>query len=668
MQTAAGDKRRLRVRFHTMAFVAMLVFAGLVARLFQLQVLEGENFARKAERNFTDSITVPAPRGRVFAAGENLLARDRPAYALFVTARPKVIDELRADGRPVYRRDPVSDEDIVRLASLLDFADLDDEARFVANIKQLREDKQAGRYAVSVRGNLSWDEYARIQTREGLNRWVEIRESAIRHYSQGPTTASITGYMREISPEQLDASPQAGYRPGDRVGKTGIERQWENYLRGRVGRRSRVVNALGIPLADPPAHALAALPLPRDPIPGQDIHLSLDLDLQREAYETLADTRAAGVVALEVNTGRILAMVSVPVIDPNRWEQPITTAVFREWLESPFKPFVDKTVQEIYFPGSTYKVVSALAVLEDPSFDPEEEIECEGYIDYGGRRHRDSHRHGTVNLESAIVQSCNVYFWHLTMNKNLTLAKMERMARRLGMGDRTGLGINSEAKGIVPTEALESRQGRFQRGVLLNSAIGQGNVKATVLQVGVLYAALANGGRVVTPSLVDRIETYDGKVVLDNRVEVQTQPPVINAFDLGRIRRGLWGVVNDPLGTAYSQRPDSVVIAGKTGTAEVGKRRRRKDPAEQVEGWDTTKDHAWFAGFAPYDDPEVVVVALVAHGGAGADAAAPIVTHLLEYYLGTQTAGGSARPRAVGVPPPLPGASHVRANEEGGAR
>ena len=670
MSSVGDDTRRLRVRFHTMALVAIMVFAGLVARLFQLQVLEGENFARKAERNFTDTITVPAPRGRIFAGGDRLLARDRPAYALFVTARPKLIDKMRADGRPVYRREPVSNEDIFRLAALLDFVDADDEAEFVASVEKLREDPESGRYPVSVRSNLNWDEYARVSTRKPLERWVEIRESAIRYYTLGEITASITGYMREISPEQLASSPQAGYRPGDRVGKTGIERQWENYLRGRAGRKSRVVNAVGVPLADPPAHAVAALPLPRDPIPGQDIYLSLDIDLQREAHETLKDTRAAGLVALEVKTGRLLAMVSIPSLDPNRWEQPISKAEFKEWLDSPFKPFVDKTVQEIYFPGSTYKVVSALAVLEDPGFDPEEEIECEGYIDYGGRRHRDSHRHGTVDLESAIVQSCNVFFWHLTMNKNLTLAKMERMARRLGLGDRTGLGINSEAKGIVPTEALESRQGRFQRGVLLNSAIGQGNVKSTVLQVAVLYAALANRGHVVTPSLVDRIETYDGKVVLDNRREVQGEDPVINAFDLERIRKGLWGVVNDPLGTAYSERLESVAVAGKTGTAEVGKSRRRADPEESVEGWDTTKDHAWFAGFAPFDDPQIVVVALVAHGGAGADAAAPIVTHLIEYYLGAQTAAGTPRPRAPGVPPPLPGStadtSHASERDRGG--
>lgn len=641
------------------ALFAFAVFAGLVMRLFQLQVLESENYARKAERNFTDTIAVPAPRGRILGARRRLLARDRPAYALFVTARPRVLKKVQGGRPPVFTREPVGDDDVKRLAALVDFSDADDEARFVAHIQRLREDPQNGRYAVSVRSNLSWDEYARIQTRTPLAGWVEIRESAIRSFPLRGMTASITGYMREISPAQLKASPQAGYRPGDRVGKTGIERQWENYLRGRSGRRSRVVNALGVPVKDPPANAVAALPLPRDPIPGQDIYLSVDVELQSEAHAAMAGRRAGGVVVMEVRTGRLLAMVSVPSLDPNLWEQSISRKDYQAWLSSPFKPFVDKTVQEIYFPGSTYKVVSALAMLEDPGFDPEAEIECEGYVDYGGRRHRDSHRHGTVNLERAIVQSCNVYFWLLTMENNLTLAKMERVARRLGLGERTGLGINSEAKGIVPTEALESRQGRFQRGVLLNSAIGQGNVKTTVLQVAVLYAAIANGGFVVTPTLVDRIETYDHKVVLDNSDAQIGAPSSVNAFDLARIRKGLTGVVNDPLGTAYRERLTSVTVAGKTGTAEVGKRRRKsKKKQEVIEGWDTAKDHAWFAGYAPHDDPKVVAVALVAHGGSGVDAAAPVVMRVLDFYLGGAASGGESRPRAAGVPPPLPGQQH----------
>src|SRR5690606_23740025 len=260
----------------------------------------------------------------------------------------------------------------------------------------------------------------------------------------------------------------------------------------------------------------------------QDIYLSLDIDLQRVAAtavvgETMEGAggeslsiegikRAGGVVAMEVETGRILAMISVPAIDPNNWEGRITRAQYEEWLNSPFKPFVDKNVQENYYPGSTYKVVSALAALEKPNFDPAETIECSGYIEYGGRRFAEAanHRHGIVDLEQAIIQSCNVYFYHLAIDKDLTLSDMEEVARRLGLGERTGLGINAEVPGVIPTEASESRQGTFQRGVRLNSAIGQGNVKATVLQIAVLYSALANGGYVVTPSLVDRVLTSDG--------------------------------------------------------------------------------------------------------------------------------------------------------------
>ena len=357
---------------------------------------------------------------------------------------------------------------------------------------------------------------------------------------------------------------------------------------------------------------------------------------------------------MEVKTGRILAMVSAPAIDPNVWEGRISRAQYEEWLNSPFKPFVDKTVQENYYPGSTYKVVSALAMLEAPNFDPDETIECEGHTEYGGRRFNDTHRHGLIDFEQAIVQSCNVYFYHLAIDEDLSLAQMEEVARRLGLGERTGLGINAEVQGVVPTEASESRQGTFQRGVRLNSAIGQGNVKATVLQIAVVYAALANGGYVVTPSLVDRVMTSDDKLVLQTEPKYKHTQPVVAAFDLERIHRGLIGVVNNELGTAYSERLESVTVAGKTGTAQVGI--ERKEGELPIEGWDVTQDHAWFAGYAPADDPEIVVVALVAHGGVGADAAAPIVMRLIDHYLGSKDSDGEiARRRAPGVAPPLPG-------------
>jgi len=662
-QAQSSDVRVLKRRLQVMIVLVILGIASLVVRLFQLQVLEAEHFARQAELNFTDTIDVEAPRGRIFDEKGRPLSTNRPAYALYVTARPRI--EMPAndpESKPTLRRVPVSDEQIGDLAELITFDDSDDKLKFVERLQTMRGDVKNGRYSVKVRSNLTWEDNARVQTRESLANWVEIRESARRHYPEKESVAFVTGYMREISRGQLEASTHGDYSIGDRVGKTGIERHWENYLRGRMGQRSRVVNNRGIEVADPPVAAVKALPSDLEPIPGQDIHLSIDLDLQRVAYDAFEEKPAGGVLAMEVKTGRILAMASVPAIDPNVWEQPISAESFHTWQADPLTPFVDKTVQENFFPGSTYKVISALAALGIDSFDPDETIECTGKLEYGGRLFHDAHRHGTVDLEQAIVQSCNVYFYQLAVEHELGLAKMREVALKLGLGERTGLGINSEVPGLVPTEASESRHGRFQRGVLLNSVIGQGNVKATVLQIAVLYAAIANGGYVMTPSLVDRIETYEGKVVFETKPQPKNMTPAIPDMDRRRIHKGLVGVVHDEHGTAKSQRIEGIRVAGKTGTAQVGRVRRREKELE-IEGWDTTRDHAWFAAYAPADDPEIVVVALVAHGGVGADAAAPIVMRVISHYLGARTTLGRARVRPLGVPPELPGAQ-VRAGKE----
>jgi penicillin-binding protein 2 len=652
------DLRSLRPRFQAMVAVVGLIFLGLVARLCQLQVLEADHYTRRGERNFMDMVDVEAPRGRVFDANGDPLATNRQAYTLYVTGWSRF--RLDADEGVVSteggRREPMSDVVRDHLVALIDFVDEEDEAGFVDFVDELRgEDEVRGRYAQPARRNLSWEEYARIQARlDTLDPWIEIRESARRFYPEGVLTAFVTGYMGNISPALLERSTELGYRPGDRVGKTGIESQWENYLRGRLGERWRVVDARGREVKEPPPWAAAALPGDKDPIPGQDIYLTLDLGLQRVAYDALSTKLAGAVVAMEVDTGRILSMVSVPGVDPNRYEQPIPSAEWRAWSESPLKPFIDKTVQEHFFPGSTYKVVSALAALSDPEFDPDEELECQGFVKFGGRKFRDTHVHESMNLENAIVQSCNSYFYQLAIRNTLSLERVEPIARNLGLGERTGLGINSEVKGTIPTEEFEAREGTYQGGVRLNSAIGQGNVKATVLQLAVLYGAVANGGYVMTPYLVDRIETNEEKLVLRSQPQRRNDQPVVDPADQARIHRGLLGVVNAEEGTAYSERLGHILVAGKTGTAQVGREAKIESEVE-IEGWDTTQDHAWFAGYAPAEDPKIVVVALVVHGGTGADAAAPIVMKVIDHYLAETTSETESRPRAYGVPPPLPG-------------
>lgn len=651
------DLRELRPRLQALVIFVGLAFFGLIARLCQLQVLEGEHYARRAERNFIDVVDVEAPRGRIFDAKGRALATNRPAYTLYVTAwtRFQRDGDFAVVATEEGERVSMDDGTLELLVSLLDFVDTEDEVSFREQIQELRGDEVQGRYAQVARRNLTWEEYARIEARlDAIDPWVEIRESSRRYYPEGTLTAFVTGHMGNIAREALERSRHLSYRPGDRVGHTGTERQWENYLRGRLGARARVVDARRREVADPPPAALEALPSDTDPIPGQDIYLTLDLDLQRVAHEAISDKLAGSVVAMEVKTGRILAMVSVPAIDPNRYEQPIRGSEWQAWTDSPLKPFIDKSVQEHFFPGSTYKVVSALTALQQPEFDPDATIECEGFIKYGGRRFRDTHRHGVMNLETAIVQSCNAYFYQLAIDNVLSLERVEQVARGLGLGERSGLGLNGEVKGTIPTEEFEAREGTYQGGVRLNSAIGQGNVKVTVVQLAVLYAAIGNGGYVMTPTLVDRIETNEGKLVLSSQPQRRNDEPVIDPADRERIHKGLVGVVNDENGTAYSERLRNIVIAGKTGTAQVG-RDVRGDVGLDIEGWDTTQDHAWFAAYAPAEAPKIVVVALVEHGGIGADAAAPIVMKVIAHYVGATLAETTTPPRGYGVPPPLPG-------------
>ncbi len=660
---APEDLRDLRPRFHAMVGLVLLAFIGLVGRLCQLQILEGEHYARRAERNFIDAVPVEAPRGRIFDASGEPLATNRPAYSLYITAWVRDVAPV-VPGVAVVRGDrkAMPDDAVRQLAAQLEFVDENDRKKFVGAVNVLRADEEKGHYATAVRGNLTWEEYARIQTRlDSLGNWVEIRESSRRHYPQADITGFVTGYMGNVRPETLKRGGHAGYRTGDRVGRTGIERQWENYLRGRLGARSRVVDVRGQEVPTPPNEALAVLPPDRDPIPGQDIHLTLDLELQRAAYDAFEGVLAGAVVAIDVETGAILAMVSIPAIDPNLYEHPIPRTLWDEWTASPLKPFIDKTVQEHFFPGSTYKVVSALTALQDPEFDPSREVECTGAVKYGGRRFRDTHAHGFMNLERAIVESCNVYFYTLAMEETLTLEDMAGVARSLGLGERTGLGLNGEVRGRIPTEAFEARTGTYQRGVQLNNAIGQGNVKVTVLQLAVLYATLANGGELLTPYIVERVTTNDGRLVFSSQPQAKIAPE-ITASDLERVHRGLLGVVNDESGTAYSERPRGLVVVGKTGTAQVGRDQQRE--AAEVEGWDSSKDHAWFAAYGPADAPQVAVVALVEHGGAGADAAAPIVMKVLQHRLGG-TSESEAPVRAPGVPPPLPGRDEGREGEGG---
>jgi penicillin-binding protein 2 len=368
-------------------------------------------------------------------------------------------------------------------------------------------------------------------------------------------------------------------------------------------------------------------------VPGRDLVLTLDMELMRAIERAFRQRSfpAGAAVVVDVHTGRVLALYSRPSIDPNILTTGLPPEVARAIDENPYRPRIDKTIYESYFPGSTFKPITALAGLHEGLVDPRERIHCFGRFEAGRRVFHDAgHVHGIVDLHQAIVQSCNVYFY--TLATSLRMDNIAHMADAFGLGHRTGIGINSEAAGFIPTRAwyLQHYRGVFHGGHTLNMAIGQGNTRVTVLQLALVYAALANGGTLYVPQLVERVESPDGNVL-------QTFPPTVRRHidvpqaHLDMINSALRGVIAEPRGTAHASEIPEVEIAGKTGTAQVSRLARRGEDARRA--WFAARDHAWFAAFAPYHDPEIAIVVLVEHGGSGGHEAAPVVAQIVRDYF-----------------------------------
>jgi penicillin-binding protein 2 len=459
--------------------------------------------------------------------------------------------------------------------------------------------------------------------------------------------------------EQQRANP-LGYEAGDTVGATGIERAWESYLRGQRGWEKRVVDARGRYRSGPAAEDLVDPPPRLDPIPGRDLRLSIDADLEQAIDRAMRPHAAGAVVVVDVRTGRLLALYSKPDFDSNDLSGGAGHARVREAFTrlyaDPLRPMLDKTMSGAFQPGSTMKPFSALAALEDHVVDPDHTEKCEGYVVFGRRIFRCSHVHGTVKLKDAIARSCNVYFFHLA--EAVGMDRIARVAQAFGLGEKTGLGINPESPGRIPTRswyALRYR-GAFRVGFTLNMAIGEGDVTVTPLQLAMAYAAIANGGTLYQPQVVRSVETSDGAVVQEFPPRVRRQVPVA-PDDLRRVTDALFDVVNDPNGTAYPARDPALDVAGKTGTAQTGYvAKKAEDPKLE---WFLSQNHAWFSSFAPTHAPEVAVTVLVEHGGSGPEVAVPVAMQIIHEY---------ERLQAVRLGRPMPAKMPIATKPKAGAK
>lgn len=590
-------------RFRWLLVVVGVAFLALLGRLWQLQIIRGQEYYDQTTSNFRAEQFIPAVRGKIVDRKGTVLVDNRPSFNVYVTPR-----SFDARARANF----------VRLLGLDE-----DQARKLGERIARTRDRLRG---FLVLEDIDRDQLALIAQSESDLPGVSVRDVPHRHYLHGTLASHVLGYLNQISDTELESRRDEGYDEGDYIGRSGIERQWESYLRGRRGVERFVVDAHGRRKNDADALRLIEEPRLVPPVAGHDIVLTLDADLQRLAEHAMGDRPAGGIAVVEVTTGRVLALVSKPEFDPNIMTGNLSRAEEAMLESDPLKPFLDRTLRQHYFPGSTFKVFTALAGLEAGAITPHDRVYCDGTHELGKRVFHCHKGHGSMDLNGALQQSCDTYFW--TLSERIGIDRIAQMAEQFGLGAPTGLGLNGDVPGTIPTKAWYEKRGGFRIGYALNTAIGQGDTNVTVLQLALAYAAIANGGDLYVPQLALRVQNAAGKSV------AEYPPRLRRHIDLGEralaaVRRGLYSVVNEKGGTAFSLRDREIVVAGKTGTAQVGKLYRNVKET----GYSTDYDHAWFAGYAPAEDPQIAFVVLVEHGGHGGAAAAPVAMEIVRGYF-----------------------------------
>jgi penicillin-binding protein 2 len=588
----------LQRRLFAAVAVVFVAFSLIAARLWYLQVLSGPDMRSLSEHNRIRLVRVPSARGVVYDRYGDILIDNRPSYDVVF-----VPEDARDRGRV--------------LSSLAHYlGDEESTLRQTARAPSKRPPYEG----IVLRRDLDWQGVVVLETHQFDLPGISLQVGPRRYYPFGPLAAHLLGYVGEVSEHELDGGA-SGYRPGDLIGKAGLEKAWDPELRGVAGGEQVEVDALGRR-----SRVLEQVP----DLPGSTLTLTLDRDLQETAERALGDQDGA-IVALDPRSGEVLVMVSRPAYDPNIFARGIRRDEWRGLVQSRKHPLNNRAVQGQYPPGSTFKVAVATGALEEASVTPTTGFFCSGGIPFGNHFFRCWRKggHGGVDLHSAIVQSCDVFFYQV--GQRLGIDGIADYARRLGLGAPTGIALDHEKAGIIPDTEWKRR--RFNQpwysGETLSVAIGQGYVTVTPLQLAGLAATIANGGTRYRPHYVKRIESADG-VVLDIAPEVMGEAG-IKKSTLDQVRSAMRDVVMSDNGTGKKARVPGVEVAGKTGTSQVVK---MGDRERSNKGVKETRDHAWFMSFAPVGAPEIAIACIVEHAGGGGGAiAAPIVQQVLARYF-----------------------------------
>jgi penicillin-binding protein 2 len=590
--------------------VIVAVFA-LVGRLWQLQVMRGESYYERTVSNVVKERYLPSVRGKILDRKGIALADNRPAFNIYATPK-QWKPETRAE---LARLLGLSDDELIKIDERLALGKKRDAKRPMLVLEDQGRDRAA----------LVSQMLSRLPG-------VEVQHEPYRYYPQGDLAAHLIGYMTQMTAAEADKLVNQGYDTSELVGRYGLEAAWENYLRGKKGIERFAVDARGQRLDEKTAAGLIDGERVVGAVPGANLILTVDAELQKLSEKAVSNVPAAAVVILEPKTGKIRAVVSKPSFDPNVMTGHLTRAEETLLLNDPRKPFIDKALRATYPPGSVFKFVTALAALEDGQAAEDESIFCTGVYELSGTNFRCNSSHGKLNLIQAIQRSCNVYFWTLATQR-IGLDRIAEVARLFGFGAPTNLGLNGDAGGRIPTKAWYEQQGRYKIGYATNASTGQGDVEVTVIQTAMAYAALANGGTLFVPQVVERVESSAGRQIVAYEPKVARDIKIpSDALDIWR--RGMWKATNEPTGTAFDHGYVSHVdVMGKTGTAEIRTKARKKEEDERdIDNWNPARSHAWFAGWAPAQDPEIAIVVFVEHGGSGGKIAWPIAKRIIEGY------------------------------------
>jgi penicillin-binding protein 2 len=599
LKTADADWYKRRII--KVMFCAVGAFFILFIRLFYLQVIQGEELKRLSENNFIRLQSTDASRGLIFDRNGNLLVDNRPAFDLSIILK---------DAKPVERT-------IEKLSHYINVPPTE----FMGKISPK---KGISFYKpILLKQDIGRDALAAVEVRKFDLPGIIVDVKPRRHYLFEQSTAHLIGYLSEINSDELKSEKYSEYQSGDFIGKFGVEKAFEPFLRGKSGGRQVEVNVTGQIvkiLKTVAAH------------PGQNVYLTIDHTLQNKA-EALLKGVAGAVVAMDPETGHILVMANSPSFDQNAFVDGMSHEQWNALVSNPFRPMENKAVQGEYPPASTYKMVTAIAGLEDKIIDKTTIFKCPGHYKYGNRVYRCWKRggHGNVDILKALAESCDVFFYQV--GQKLGIDRLAWYAKAFGLGTPTGINLDHEASGLVPTSTWKRRRTgiAWQGGETLSVAIGQGYNLVTPLQMLVLTSAVANGGLRYKPLIMKSIETADGKTILKSKSQISGKLPA-SKQTLEIIKRGLWEVVNTQKGTGRIAYIEGVDVSGKTGTAQVvGRKDNNVQPESEIS--DHLKAHAWFVSYAPSIDPKIAVAVIIEHGEHGSSAAAPIAKEIIKTYL-----------------------------------